>query len=714
MDGRHGANGSQADFPSTLVASPSQTGNAAAAVVGSELSTELSHAMSGLYSTVDLPSLSTSDWNFTAAPNSTGSTPEVHGIVEVVFISVVVAILAIVTAGGNLMVMVSFKMDKQLQTVSNYFLLSLSVADFAIGVFSMPLYTVYLLMNRWPMGPLMCDIWLSLDYTMSNASVANLLIISFDRYLSVTRPLTYRAKRTPKRAAIMITCAWVISALMWTPWIIAWPYIEGKRSVPEDDCYIQFLVSNKYITIITACAAFFLPVMIMCVLYYRIYLETEKRQRDLASLQANRRTGPPCRVDSSEDEVYANLRRTDSSPDLEELDDGHAVPGESRGHHHHSRSCWQKFLFMCRIDRDTSDFPDEESSSDTPGSPAYGSRTPTSSAHGPHGTHNHHGNRTGSLRSKDHMQQNGKNHSRRHSGSGLTIPLINMESNRTTPTATPSTDVTAVSFSRHSNLSSIAGSASMSSDVAGAAKRPPSRPSSDMYTILIKLPESSDESAKPSIRMIADGEPETEDDVIMSETDGESIPMERRNLQKADQVVDKHVELKEENKLTDLVNLSDQFPSVGRRLTQSSDALRVAMQARITARQAEKARTQRARKKKLESKQEKKAAKTLSAILLAFIITWTPYNVFTVIQVFCADCIPEWLYAIGKSALPTTCIYRNGSTTIVSILAIIIVVAITIIIPCFVMISETGRCPCGGQPTGTLYWRSLGVLRLTR
>lgn len=95
----------------------------------------------------------------------------------------------------------------------------------------MPLYTVYILLHRWPLGPVICDAWLSVDYTMSNASVANLLVISFDRYLSVTRPLTYRAKRTHRRALYMIAGAWVISALMWTPWIIGWPYIEGYRAL---------------------------------------------------------------------------------------------------------------------------------------------------------------------------------------------------------------------------------------------------------------------------------------------------------------------------------------------------------------------------------------------------------------------------------------------------------------------------------------------------
>ena len=51
------------------------------------------------------------------------------------------------------MVMISFKMDKQLQTISNYFLFSLAVADLIIGLISMPLNTVYMIQgvnnNKW-------------------------------------------------------------------------------------------------------------------------------------------------------------------------------------------------------------------------------------------------------------------------------------------------------------------------------------------------------------------------------------------------------------------------------------------------------------------------------------------------------------------------------------------------------------------------------------
>ncbi|ENN83493.1 hypothetical protein YQE_00149, partial [Dendroctonus ponderosae] len=100
----------------------------------------------------------------------------------------------------------------------------------------------------WPLGPLICDTWLALDYLASNASVLNLLIISFDRYFSVTRPLTYRAKRTNRKAASMIGCAWGVSLLLWPPWIYSWPYIEGQRTVPDNECYIQFIETNHYIT----------------------------------------------------------------------------------------------------------------------------------------------------------------------------------------------------------------------------------------------------------------------------------------------------------------------------------------------------------------------------------------------------------------------------------------------------------------------------------
>lgn len=207
-----------------------------------------------------------------------------HNLWEAIAIATISAIVSLVTVVGNVLVMVSFKVNSQLKTVNNYYLLSLAAADLIIGVLSMNLYTTYILMGYWSLGNLACDLWLAVDYVASNASVMNLLVISFDRYFSITRPLTYRAKRTPKRAAIMIGMAWLVSFVLWAPPILCWQYFVGERTVPWDQCQIQFL-TEPVITFGTAIAAFYIPVSVMTILYCRIYKETQKRTKDLAELQ---------------------------------------------------------------------------------------------------------------------------------------------------------------------------------------------------------------------------------------------------------------------------------------------------------------------------------------------------------------------------------------------------------------------------------------------
>lgn len=56
-----------------------------------------------------------------------------YTLFQTIIIAWVASCLGLLTVMGNILVMVSFKIDKQLQTISNYFLFSLAVADFLIG-----------------------------------------------------------------------------------------------------------------------------------------------------------------------------------------------------------------------------------------------------------------------------------------------------------------------------------------------------------------------------------------------------------------------------------------------------------------------------------------------------------------------------------------------------------------------------------------------------
>lgn len=207
--------------------------------------------------------------------------------VELVLVILGLSTLSLITIIGNVLVMLSIKVNRNLQTVNNYFLFSLACADLFIGVFSMNLYTVYIVSGHWPLGALVCDLWLALDYVVSNASVMNLLIISFDRYFCVTKPLSYPVKRTHKMAGMMIAAAWILSFILWAPAILFWQFITGSRTVPEGECYIQFF-SNPTVTFGTAIAAFYLPVVTMTVLYWQISKASRSRVRSRDSQRITR------------------------------------------------------------------------------------------------------------------------------------------------------------------------------------------------------------------------------------------------------------------------------------------------------------------------------------------------------------------------------------------------------------------------------------------
>ncbi|ESO12973.1 hypothetical protein HELRODRAFT_136402, partial [Helobdella robusta] len=158
------------------------------------------------------------------------------------FLAVVMGLISLFTVGSNIMVFLSFKIEKKLRTLTNYFLLSMAVADCAVGLISIPVFAQYVLQRKWILGPTVCKLWLSEDYTVCQASVAHLFAISLDRYFSITRPLTYRVNRTTKKIIFALLITWLVPFLVTAPWIWLYPFFDKNKYfiIPENECYVPF------------------------------------------------------------------------------------------------------------------------------------------------------------------------------------------------------------------------------------------------------------------------------------------------------------------------------------------------------------------------------------------------------------------------------------------------------------------------------------------
>lgn len=156
--------------------------------------------------------------------------PSGYTLPHIILASILATLLMIVIVVGNMLVIIAIATEKALKNIQNWFIASLAVADFFLGLVIMPFSLANEIMGYWIFGYWWCDIYSAMDVLLCTASIMNLCLISLDRFWSITQAVNYLKKRTPARAALMIALVWLLSALVCIPPLLGW-----KRPTPEEE-----------------------------------------------------------------------------------------------------------------------------------------------------------------------------------------------------------------------------------------------------------------------------------------------------------------------------------------------------------------------------------------------------------------------------------------------------------------------------------------------
>nr|XP_040053759.1 opsin 4xa isoform X2 [Gasterosteus aculeatus aculeatus] len=196
-------------------------------------------------------------------------------------------VLVIGTVGvtGNALVMYAFFCNKKLRTPPNLFIMNLAVSDFLMAITQSPIFFVNSLYKGWIFGETGCKIYAFCGALFGITSMINLLAISLDRYIVITKPLQAIQWTSRRRTCLSIALVWLYSLA----WSLA-PLLGWSSYIPEGlmtSCtwdYVTSTPANKSYTLMLCCFVFFIPLGIISYCYLCMFLAIRQASRDVEKL----------------------------------------------------------------------------------------------------------------------------------------------------------------------------------------------------------------------------------------------------------------------------------------------------------------------------------------------------------------------------------------------------------------------------------------------
>ncbi|XP_034405606.1 adenosine receptor A2b [Cyclopterus lumpus] len=216
-----------------------------------------------------------------------------------IVIEVVIAVLSI---SGNVLVCWAVAINTTLKNATNYFLVSLAVADILVGCLAIPFaITISIGIHLDFYG---CLFLACFVLVLTQSSIFSLLAIAIDRYLAVKIPLRYKELMTGKTAREIIAILWILSFVIGLIPFFGWnlkymscgngssradnatsaglalgPRAGGDLQSCKPRCFFESVVDMQYMVYFNFFVCVLPPLLIMLGIYLKIFTVARKQLR---------------------------------------------------------------------------------------------------------------------------------------------------------------------------------------------------------------------------------------------------------------------------------------------------------------------------------------------------------------------------------------------------------------------------------------------------
>lgn len=156
------------------------------------------------------------------------------------------------------------------RSVTSIWFLNLALADL-LCCLSLPLLMVPLAHDdHWHFGPLTCTLVKSLFHLLMLCSILQLVLISVDRWLMVSRPVWCQNNRRPRQGALGCVLVWCLSLLGCVPQFIYTREIN-VGDIKRECVAVHTVLSAWLITIYRFLLGFLFPFLVIAICHWLVY-----------------------------------------------------------------------------------------------------------------------------------------------------------------------------------------------------------------------------------------------------------------------------------------------------------------------------------------------------------------------------------------------------------------------------------------------------------